>query len=258
MGVDAPSGMNTQRNIAERGLLAAEASWDQVGDALENGAIAVLPVGAAAKEHGKHLPMNTDQQQAEWLARRLVHCANVVVWPTLTYGYYPAFVDFPGSCSLSSTTFECIVIEVAGNILNSGARGLLILNTGISTIQPVEAAARRCVGVGTVRVVNVYSGVRYTQAAQRVEEQPRGGHADELETSIMLAIEPASVRMERAEACVHEMVPGRFNRRDPERPNYTPSGVYGDPRRASAAKGAALAAAMLDDVLTFIRAWQAR
>ena len=52
----------TDRHLLER------LTWDEVARRLENGAAAVLPIGAAAKEHGFHLPMNTDRVQAEWLA----------------------------------------------------------------------------------------------------------------------------------------------------------------------------------------------
>ena len=80
--------------------------WDAVGDRLEAGAAALLPIGAGAKEHGLHLPMNTDQQQAEWLAARIAERFDVLVWPTLSYGHYPAFVNYAGSCSLEAETFE--------------------------------------------------------------------------------------------------------------------------------------------------------
>jgi hypothetical protein len=66
-------------------------TWDEVARRLESGAAAILPIGAGAKKHGFHLPMNTDQLQAEWLASRIADRTGALIWPTLAYGYYPAW-----------------------------------------------------------------------------------------------------------------------------------------------------------------------
>ena len=125
------------------GAFAAQLSWSEVERRIHSAAIAVLPIGAACKEHGHHLPMQTDLLQAEWLAGTLVQRANVLVWPTVSYGYYPAFTDYPGSISLSRETFQHMVHEILSDICRAGERTVLILNTGISTIEP-PASRRGC------------------------------------------------------------------------------------------------------------------
>ena len=130
-------GIDTDRNFIER------MTWDEVARHIGNGAAAILPVGAAAKEHGFHLPLNTDRIQAEWLASQLAERFDALIWPTLSYGYYPAFVAYAGSSSLSSATFEAVVHEIAAGILGHGCRKLFVLNTGISTLAPVERALAR-------------------------------------------------------------------------------------------------------------------
>lgn len=62
----------------------------------------MLPIGAASKQHGFHLPTNTDRVQAEWLAARIADRFDALIWPTVGYGYYPAFVGYAGSISLSA------------------------------------------------------------------------------------------------------------------------------------------------------------
>jgi creatinine amidohydrolase len=113
-----------------RGLLVAEVSWDVIDLALAGGAVAVLPIGAAAKEHGRHLPMNADWLLAEWLAQRFAERLPVVVWPTLAYGYYPAFTDYPGSVSLRAATFRALIEDIASSIFCSGAASLVVVNCG--------------------------------------------------------------------------------------------------------------------------------
>jgi len=110
-----------------RGAWVAKLTWPEVEEHIQSGAVAILPVGAAAKEHGRHLPLNTDQLQAEWLSARLIEKANVLVWPTLTYGHYPAFTDYPGSSSLTTATFEKLVEEILQGIFGSGSKSALIL-----------------------------------------------------------------------------------------------------------------------------------
>lgn len=234
------------------GIIVANVSWPDVEAALEAGATAVLPIGAAAKEHGLHLPMSTDFLQAEWLGARLVECAQVAVWPSLGYGYYPAFVDYPGSCSLSRQTFENYTVEILEDILRAGAKTILIVNTGISTIPALNTAIDRCFAPRRIRLANVYRGPRYRAAEARLMQQPRGSHADELETSIMLVIAPERVRMDKAQACTQEMIGGPLNRLDPSGPNYSPSGVYGDPCLATREKGEILVRAILGDLLAYL------
>ena len=223
--------------------------WDEVARRIGDGATAILPIGAAAKQHGFHLPLNTDRIQAEWLAGRMAEEIDALIWPTLTYGHYPAFVEYVGSSSLSISTFEAFVREVAGQILSSGCQKLLVLNTGISTLAPVDRALARLASE-RVKHLWIHEGPRYPRVARQLAEQSHGSHADELETSLMLALAPHLVDMTRAEAspALKQETPGTLTPSDPNSPNYSRSGSYGDPTRATAAKGEALLAAMLDDL----------
>ena len=244
--------MARERSTVSRGLRVADVSWPEVANRAERGAVGVLPVGAASKQHGRHLPMNTDWLQAEWLVTQLVRRAEVLVWPTLAYGYYPAFTDYPGSTSLSEATFAATVGELLRDIGRAGVTRCLILNTGVSTTRPLGVAVGRTGSFDDVRLANVYSGPRFRAVEAAVCGQPRGGHADEIETSILLAIKPQAVDMSRAEPWAGCEIHGRFSRSDPGSPNYSPSGVFGDPTLATAEKGVRLLQAMLGDVLAML------
>ncbi|ANW03976.1 creatininase family protein [Bradyrhizobium icense] len=236
-------GIDTDRHFIER------MHWDEVARRIGDGAAAILPIGAAAKQHGFHLPLNTDRIQAEWLAARMAKKIDALIWPTLTYGHYPAFVDYAGSSSLSISTFEALVREIAGQILAGGCPKLLVLNTGISTLAPVDRALAR-LDNARIRHLWIHEGPRYPRVARQLAEQSHGSHADELETSLMLALAPHLVDMTRAEASpvMNHETPGALTPSDPNSPNYSRSGSYGDPTRATSAKGEALLAAMLDDL----------
>jgi len=236
-------GTHTDRHFIENMI------WDEVARHIANGAAAILPIGAAAKQHGFHLPLNTDRIQAEYLASRLAERIDALIWPTLAYGYYPAFVAYAGSSSLSSATFEALVHEIAREIIGSGCRKLLVLNTGISTLAPVERALAR-LEAGRVMHLRIHEGPRYRRAAEQLTEQGHGSHADELETSLMLALAPQLVDIARAEPspALGQETPGPLTPSDVNSPNYSRSGSYGDPTLATSAKGKILLAAMLDDL----------
>ncbi len=231
--------------------------WPEVERRLGSGAMAVLPVGAAAKAHGPHLPMGTDCRQAERLAGELAARTPALIWPTLSYGHYPAFLDYPGSCSLSRNTFVALAGEVIEDILRAGAPQVLVVNTGLSTIQPLEQATRGVSRPHDVRLAHVYRGQRYLEAAKRLEGQRHGSHADELETSLMLAIVPDLVDMEKTQSWDgRAFEPGPFSRKDPDSPNYSPSGIYGDPTLATREKGQQILRSMLDDLLAELASWR--
>jgi creatinine amidohydrolase len=240
------------------GAFAAHLSWPEVEQRIQAGAVAVLPVGAACKAHGPHLPMNSDLLQADWLAMALVQRADVLVWPAVTYGYYPAFTDYPGSVSLTRATFQQLVQEILGEICRAGARAVLLLNTGISTIEPLQAAADKLTGELRIELANVYAGPRCRSVTKAIEEQPRGGHADELETSILLVIARERVVLDKAQTWIPPdmAASGPFSRSDPDNPRFSPAGVWGDPTLASEDKGRRLLAAMLDDLLAAVETLQ--
>lgn len=244
---------DTDRHFIER------LTWDEVNRRIHDGAPAILPIGAAAKQHGFHLPLNTDRLQAEWLAARMAGPVDALIWPTLTYGHYPAFVEYAGSAGLSAATFEKLVHEIVTAILGGGCRKLLVLNTGISTLAPVDRALAR-LDANRVKHVWTHGGPRYPRVAKELAQQHHGSHADELETSLMLVLAPDLVDMARAEAspAIVQKTPGPLTLSDPNSPNYSRSGSYGDPTLATAAKGEKLLAAMLDDLNEQVAAFVAK
>ena len=225
-------------------------TWDEVARRIADGASAILPIGAAAKEHGFHLPMNTDRIQAEWLAANIAGRFDALIWPTVSYGHYPAFAEYAGSSGISASLFENLIEEIARLIVGFGCHALFVLDTGVSTQVPIDRALVR-LGVNQVKHLRVYDGLHYCRAAAKLTEQGHGSHADELETSVMLVLAPDRVNMSRAEASpkVKRETLGRLTPTDTASPNYSRSGSYGDPTLATRAKGEILLAAIVEDIV---------
>src|ERR1041384_8827516 len=85
---------------ATHGVLLEDLAWPDAEKRLTPNTVVVIPLGAESKEHGPHLRLKNDFLIAEYLKRRVLEKADVVVAPTLNYHYFPAFVDYPGSTSL--------------------------------------------------------------------------------------------------------------------------------------------------------------
>ena len=126
---------------------------------------------------------------------------DALIWPTLSYGHYPAFVEYAGQqqpVGLDIRRRSCT--RSRRGFIGSGCRKLFVLNTGISTLAPVDRALAR-LDAGRIRHLWIHGGPRYPPRRRRqLAEQSHGSHADELETSLMLAMAPHLVDMARAEA----------------------------------------------------------
>jgi len=230
----------------------AALTWDEIKDRLARGAAAILPIGAGAKQHGLHMPMSTDQVFAAYFSKALAERIDALIWPTLTYGFYPAFVAYAGSVSLSGATFQAAVTEIANALIGFGARRILILDTGLSTIAPVDAAIIAARAPSRIRHLKVFAGPRFEATVRALQRQPYGSHADEMETSLMLAIAPELVDMTRAKPMPFSPngpSPGALSPDDPSAPNYAPSGSFGAPTLASVAKGSRVLAAIIEDMI---------
>lgn len=221
--------------------------WVDVQAAISAAGIGILPVAAGCKAHGPHLPMNTDYLQMQWLVEQLaLSYHSLLAWPILAYGYYPAFVNYPGSVSVDEKAFVSTAEAVLAAMHHAGITHRVILNNGISTIPALHTLSKD----KDVTLINVYAGEHYRQASQDCIEDHSGGHADEEETSIMLALYPELVRTALMTAgMTSRKVPGPFVIDDATAANYCPNGIYGDATRATAAKGQQLTQAMLHDVL---------
>ncbi len=239
---------------AQAGARLSEIPWTEAEKLLAPARVVVLPLGAGTKEHGPHLRLGNDQLIADYLAARVLALRPVTLLPTLTYGFYPAFLEYPGSVSLRADTQRDVVQQIALSLARHGARRFYVLNTGISTVPPLRAAAELLARQGVLLAFTDLERVgRATRAA--LTTQAEGTHADEIETSMMLYIAPQSVDMGRA---VKDGLPGRPGplTRDAARKDahVSPSGVFGDATRATREKGERVVEAVLADILSEIDA----
>jgi creatinine amidohydrolase len=213
-----------------KGAWLEDLTWLEAKARFDADPVVIVPIGAAAKAHGAHLPLGTDALTARALAGRLLERLLVVAAPVVGFGHYPAFTGFAGSQHLTADTFKALLRELIASLAAHGVKRIALLNTGVSTEKPIDEIAAE---TGALALHMRLTG----QAAETLIEHREGGHADERETSVVLALDPRSVRMDR-------LAPADAFER---------SAATGDPTRASAFKGERLLAARVDDMVEALR-----
>ena len=211
---------------ADRGVWLEDLTWQEAKVRFDAGAVVGVPVGAASKAHGPHLPLKTDALTARALAQNLVERLPIVAAPVVGFGFYPAFTAFAGSQHLTADTFKALMRELVGNLRGHGVRRVAILNTGVSTEKPLDELSGE---LGEIAVLHMRL---FGAKADALFDNLEGGHADERETSVMLALEPRSVRMDR-------LIPEG---------DFKTTAATGDASRASAFKGERLVDARVEDM----------
>lgn len=236
-----------------KSLFLENLTWVEAEKALKDYDVALIALGARTKEHGPHLTLKTDFLMAEYLMKRVADEVPVVVLPTLEYGYYPSFLEYPGSISIGADAFKNTVMDICKSVHGYGLKKFYVLNTGVSTIGPLTEAAKELAALGiTLRALNILEVDN--QLPPGLLKQEGGTHADEGETSMMLYIAPETVDMSKAVKDFDRRPGRRGLTRDPQGAgNYSPTGVYGDPTLATREKGRVIVEATVREIVRQVR-----
>jgi creatinine amidohydrolase len=239
----------TQAQQRPRGIRLSDITWQQAETVLRPETVVVIPLGAGSKEHGPHLKLGNDAAIRDYLTSRVLDASDVVVAPPLAYHFYPAFVEYPGSTSLTLDTARTLSVETVISLARFGPRRFYVLNTGVSTTRALEPAARLLASQGILLSYTDLAG-HLDRVSTSIRQEEGGTHADEIETSMMLYIDPASVDMRRA---VREYAassgPLQLTRRRGSPGTYSESGVWGDPTLATREKGRTVVEGLVGAIL---------
>ena len=231
---------------SDNGFFLGDLSWPEAKVKMSQVPIVIVPFGAGAKEHGPHLPMNADYKVMEYLCKKAVESQSVIVAPPIQHGWFPAFREFPGTEIAEGDVFQRYVFLVAKSLVAHGAHRIVFLNTGISkaTGLPIAMAARNIrAETGTPTLVISWDDLEDKQY-EALQEQKYGGHADEIETSINLFLQPDLVHMDKAVVDYGKRPPKEYSgyqpgmySNDPNDPDYSETGITGDATKATVEKG---------------------
>jgi len=239
--------------MADGVLEVARLTMAEFRDRVAEGRWLIIPSGTC-EEHGPHLPLGSDTLEAEFLVRAVSERTGALVAPALTYGACTTTRNFPGTIDVRSETVEALTHDVIRGFAGHGCRKILVLSghAGKSHMVALRQAALRAVEAspglrGLVLCVTEIPA----PARPGPDDLAYDGHAASYETSLVLAMESALVRRERIPPGggrpafpPFEVLP------DPEK--FFPSGVMGDPSRASAEAGKRAVAHAVDAIAALL------
>lgn len=204
------------------------------------GAIVLLPV-ASTEQHGPHMATGTDALLVAEVCRRTALRLGAVVAPTLWAGLAEHHMRFGGSFTLQLSTYQALLRDLLASIRRAGFGRVVIVNGHGGNMTALNAMSAE-LGRDRELAITTYFQLAEAAMAPHLEDQPGVLHAGEAETSMMLALRPQSVDTTRlAEA--RGPMPERGSalasplHRWRSFADLTKTGVIGDARRATAAKG---------------------
>jgi len=219
-------------------LLLENLGWPDVAAYLEKDDRIILPTGSC-EQHGRHLVFGTDALVPYAIAQRVSQRTGVLVAPPLNYGMSLHHLVFPGSIALRPETLAHAAEDILRSLYQHGFRRVLILNGHGGNIAALQCAVQL---LGhelpdlQVRLRQWWREPEVQAILQEAFPGQRGGHAAQGETSVVLALRPEVVRLERARHSPEAPRPGVLTGATFQR--YYPHGVIGgDPRQARAEVG---------------------
>jgi creatinine amidohydrolase len=226
--------------------------------------IAVLPV-AATEQHGPHLPLSVDTVLVDGIVTAaLPHLAadlNVLFLPTQAVGLSPEHARFPGTLTLKNETILRLWTDIGESVAAAGIQKLLLFNSHGGNVSVMDLVARDLrARLGMLVYSASWFNLPLTDAQGQdvntlfsADEHRFGIHAGDMETSMMLALDPARVNMAQAQN-FHSTAQdraqkfvilgnGKSAKLGWQMQDYNPAGAVGNAAAASAEKGRALVAA---------------
>jgi creatinine amidohydrolase len=215
-------------------------TWMDVEEAVASGIRRVIICAASTEQHGPHLPLATDELLGGEYARRLaLKLGDALVAPVIRPGCSDHHMSFSGSMTIPAPLLLDVFDRYVDSLERHGFERFVILSSHGGNY-PVLAewnrtrARANCVVLEDWRYVK--AGLEALRRFGRTDSA--GPHADLLETSMMLVVQPELVDMSKA-------VPGFEEEEALEKllasdlRDITPNGILGNPVGATAEIGEA-------------------
>ena len=226
----------------QRSLFWAEQTREDFSAWAAKGAVVIVPIGSI-EQHGRHLPVDTDCHTVVAVSRLAARAASdvpVLITPLLPLGISPHHMMYGGgTLSLQVETVIHMVSDVCASIVAHGFERIVLLSGHGGNRNTLQAAALELKHRHQRQIEALCWWDLAPDVWDAVREGPAVtiGHSGEMETSVMLALVPDTVRLER-----RELVPG----------------ISDDPNLATAAKGERVVQATVATLADYLRALAAR
>jgi len=244
-----------ERTMDDDKVSMEQMTWREIEEAIVGGKTTVILAVASIEQHGPHLPTGTDTYLGYALAEGIAHeLGNALVAPVMRPGLSEHHLDFPGTVTLTQETFVRVLEEHCLALARHGFQDIALISshggnsdTMVAFLPRIAKALRERCQVSMV-IPNIREQPGRTEEIYReygVTRPQAGVHSGFAETSMMLALHPELVHMDRAEegradeAFYH---PDRIKFSQLESfvhgvRSQSPNGILGDARGAQAEAG---------------------
>ncbi len=217
-------------------MILAEMTMQQVEAGLQTCKTVYIPFGSL-EEHGSHLPLSTDTIQAYEVGKRAAAQIPLFVAPPIPYGNCRSTNAHPGTISISTTTLRGLLHDLVRSFYRQGFRNVIALTGhagGAHRMALQDAGEELLDTLPELRMAVVTEYELAKEGGRGLVETPGDAHAGEIETSRIMHSHPHLVQGSSPEE--YPSFPVGILVRDKRR--YWPGGVWGNPARATAEKGA--------------------
>ena len=237
--------------MTDTGRFIEDLTWPEVRDAIASGRTTALYYAGSTEQNGPHLALGKHNFVARHVAGRIAEeLGNALTYPVLPFAptgdavAKTAHMRFPGSVTLSDTTFGAVARDVALSAISAGFRHVVLMGdhgNGQDTLRRIAAELDKKWGPKGAHVH--YAGDVYYKSGTRAREylagrgKTAGGHAGIEDTSEILFLDRE----------------GKWIRRDRLAAPDRAAGVEGDPREASSEIGRALLELKVETAVAQIR-----
>ncbi len=229
-------------------------TWDELPAKIANACqSAILPIGAT-EQHGPHMACGMDYVLADILCRAVAEKTNVLMLPTMPYGCSIGHSQrWPGTLAVSPITLINLMKELGDWAYHSGIRRLFIVNTHVTNAAPLRCALEMLRAEHDDMMVAVFNSAHISPRVKQFHHADGDDwHANDAETSLMLAKAPDMVRPDKLQiADDPDRTDGLVFSHPVNRTSL--NGVTGKPSIATAEKGAEWFDWMVEDLSALIK-----
>jgi len=231
-------------------------TMEEFSQGLDRTRTVYIPFGST-EEHGSHLPLSTDTLQAYDVGLKLAQRRPVFVAPPVHYGVCRSTSEHPGTITITTATLRALAIDLVTSLRQQGLRHFVLLTGhagGTHTSALIDAGEELIRQFSDIEIAVLTEYMLAAKEGRKFIETPDDSHAGEIETSRMLYSHP-------------QLVKGQGIKEYPNFPqgilvrnkrNYWPGGVWGDPGKATAEKGALIEKAVVDALERVVEALEKR
>ena len=238
-------------------MIISEMTMDEFAAGLAKTRTVLIPFGST-EEHGSHLPLDTDTLQAIVVGKKLAVQRDIFIAPPVHYGVCRSTANHPGTLSISTESLKALTIDIVTSLYHQGLRHFVLLSghaggTHMATLTDAGEKLLQLFDDLQIAVLTEY--LLAASVGRQLIETKGDSHAGEIETSRILHSHP-------------HLVKGTALREFPDFPagilvrnkqKYWPGGVWGDPGKATAEKGAELEKLIVQQLSQFVdkfEVWQ--